>query len=628
MPITNALFNYPKPNKEKYQRSVDINDLFLYRLSPPWARPSTLPVNMWRQWVLNQPVAMVCRETLIATILSMDWKITPRDSKYRDELEGTIKYYTNLISRGGEYDALQLDYSGLVEWIVGDLLDTPFGGAAELGRRGNSPDGRVVWIRPLDSATLYPTLNNEYPTVQYYMQYEAVAFPKGFLARTYMSPHSMIWREGWGMAPPEKIYFAINMLNKGDKYYANLLDDVPTAGILDLGDMEKGAAEDWINAFKTFVADVNQSFRIPVLYEHNNPINFLPFGKVPNDIMFDRIMLKYSALTAAAYGMSLSDIGLQTTSASGETLAGSIRQERRTKKTGIARVKAKVKAFFDSFLPPTIEWNFVDYDDELNVALGRARLATGQAFTAFRQMGLFSNQELRSQAIQDGLVSISLPDQLPPDAEPDPTQSPNATPGLLQGGKAPSAGGEGEVKSLDSVSFKPKSRVLNNIISKLTNEVAPKIVENIRGISEDDVAITRSLIGESIFSESDNLEVAPLLAKVIANKSIGTIEVTLDDVKKFVEDEGIDYDGSWDALASDFWEDVNKSLPDYLGRTILFMLNEEIFLQNGFDTNTELDYNYIVKQVQEKVTKSLPDFVKIHVGFELENMLRKIKGEV
>lgn len=182
MPITNALFNYPKPDKEKYQRSIDINDLFLYRLSPPWARPSTLPANMWRQWVLNQPVAMVCRETLIATILSMDWKITPRDSKYRDELEGTIKYYTNLISRGGEYDALQLDYSGLVEWIVGDLLDTPFGGAAELGRRGNSPDGRVVWIRPLDSATLYPTLNNDYPTVQYYMQYEAVCIFNWFVS--------------------------------------------------------------------------------------------------------------------------------------------------------------------------------------------------------------------------------------------------------------------------------------------------------------------------------------------------------------------------------------------------------------------------------------------------------------
>lgn len=625
MPITNALFNYPKPDKEKGQRSIDINDLFLYRLSPPWARPSTYPANFWRQWVLNQPVAVVCRETLIASLLSLDWKITPRESKYREELEATIKYYTRLLTNGGEYESLQLDYSGLIEWITGDLLDTPFGGAAELGRRGNTPDGRVVWIRPLDSATLYPTLNQDYPTVQYYMQYEAVAFPKGTLARTYMSPHSMIWREGWGMAPPEKLYFAVEMLNRGDKYYANLLLDVPTAGILDLGDMEKASAEEWIGAFKTFVADQTQSFRVPVLYEHNNPINFLPFGKVPNDIMFDRITLKYAALTASGYGMSLSDIGLQTTSASGETLAGSIRQERRTKKTGFARIKAKLKSFFDRILPDTLEFNFVDYDDELNVALGRARLATGQAFTAFRQMGLFSNQELRSQAIQDGLVSISMPDQLPPDAKPDETVKPNGEPELLQGGKAPSMGGEGEVKSLDSVSFTPKSRTLNNVVKNLVEDVAPKLRDYIRGISEDDVAITKSLIGESIFSEDDALEAAPLLAKFVANKSLGVVNIDNEELKQWATEQELELeDFTWE----DFKDEVNKSIGDYLGRTILFLLNEEIFSQHGFDEAANLDYNNIVENVKEKLYRSLTDFVKVHISAELENKLRKIKGEL
>ena len=158
-------------------------------------------------------------------------------------------------------------------------------------------------------------------------------------------------------------------------------------------------------------------------------------------------------------------------------------------------------------------------------------------------------------------------------------------------------------------------------------------MENIRGISEDDIAITRSLIGESIFSEDDVLEVAPLLAKVIANKSMGvvafgTLDEFVSELKTYLEENGLTIPDSIDVYTQDFQEDVNKSLPDYLGRTILYMLNEEIFLQNGFDVNTELDYNYIVKQVQEKVTKSLPDFVKIHVGFELENMLRKIKGDL
>lgn len=428
------------------------------------------------------------------------------------------------------------------------------------------------------------------------------------------------------MAPPEKLYFAVEMLNRGDKYYANLLLDVPTAGILDLGDMEKSSAEEWITAFKTFVADQTQSFRVPVLYEHNNPINFLPFGKVPNDIMFDRITLKYAALTASGYGMSLSDIGLQTTSASGETLAGSIRQERRTKKTGFARVKSKLKSFFDRILPDTLEFNFVDYDDELNVALGRARLATGQAFTAFRQMGLFSPQELRSQSIQDGLVSISMPDQIPTDAKPDETVKPNGEPELLQGGKAPSMGGEGEVKSFDSVSFKPKSRTLNNVVKNLVEDVTPKIVSYIRGISEDDLSITKSLIGQSVFSEDDALEVAPLLAKFVANKSLGVVNIDNKELEKFVGDEfNADLD---DPTWIEFEEDVNKSIHDYLGRTILFLLNEEIFAQHGFDNSVNLDYNNIVENVKEKLYRSLTDFVKVHVGSELENKLRKIKGEI
>lgn len=333
------ILNIPAPTKETKprQRSINISDLFLTRFSPPWTRPPSLPAYTWRNWVLNQPVAMAYRETLIATMLNLEWKITPRNAVYKKELEATVKYYTRLLENGGNY--LGTDYTGLVEWIAGDVLDLPFGGAAEIGRKGDVQGGRVAWIRPLDGGTLYPTLNQDYPVVQYYQGYDAIAFPAHAISRTYLTPQSYIYREGWGMAPPEKAYFAINLLNTGDKYYANLLLDVPTAGILDLGDMEKSSAEEWVTAFKTFVNDTSTSFRVPVLYEHNNPINFLPFGKVPNDIMFDRITGRYAALLGAAYGASPSDIGLQSTSAGGETLAGSIRDERKTRKTGFARLK-------------------------------------------------------------------------------------------------------------------------------------------------------------------------------------------------------------------------------------------------------------------------------------------------
>lgn len=617
--------NFPHPTRAQDQRSINVDDLFLARWTPPWARPSTYTANQWRTWVLNQPIAIVCRETLIANLLSLDWKIVPRNSKYKDELDATIRHYSKLFTNGGEYGALGLDYSGLVEWVVGDLLDTAFGGAAEIGRRGDEPGGRVYWIRPIDAGTLFPTLNEDYPVVQYYNSWEnAIAFPYWSIVRTFMSPHSSILREGWGMAPPEKIFFAMEMLNRGDKYYANLLLDIPTAGILDLGDMSADSAQEWITAFKTFVADTSQSFRIPVLYEHNNPIEWIPFGKVPNDIMFHQITTKYAAVVAAAYGMSLSDIGLQTATASGETLAGSIRQERRTRKTGHARVKSKVKAFFDRVLPATLEFKFVDYDDELNVALGRARLASGQSFAALRQLGLFSPQELRSQWMQDGLISISLPEELPPDAKPDPLIKPNGEPELVKDPKPPSSGGEG--KSLvDSVSFKAKSKVLDTVIEKTVNEIVPKIRDAVQGISDDELDVWKSSVAESIFGD-DDLEMNSVIAKHIGKKSIGSLELGAlrDAMESQLSEDGIENAVIGSDEYDEFDLDIRSTLTDYISKAILFMLNDEIFT---FDYTTNENYNLIVKSVQERIASTLPELVKQHVLNKVEEYLERIRRQ-
>ena len=172
-----------------------------------------------------------------------------------------------------------------------------------------------------------------------------------------------------------------------------------------------------MESFKTFMNESESAFRIPVLYEHNNPINFIPFGKVPNDIMFDRITMKYAAIVASAYGMSLGDIGLAASQSSGETLAGTIRSDVKYSKTGFARVKAKMEYFFNQFLPDTIQFKYIDYDRELNVAMGRARLASATAFKSFMDMKAFSPQEIRNQAIADGLFTITIPDELPPESE-------------------------------------------------------------------------------------------------------------------------------------------------------------------------------------------------------------------
>ena len=111
-----SILNIPVPDKatSPRQKSININDLFLTRFLPPWSRPASLPAQTWRAWVLGQPVATVCRETLIASLLSLDWKITPVNSHYKEELTPTIRYYTRLFKNGGDYAGLSLDYSVLI----------------------------------------------------------------------------------------------------------------------------------------------------------------------------------------------------------------------------------------------------------------------------------------------------------------------------------------------------------------------------------------------------------------------------------------------------------------------------------------------------------------------------------
>lgn len=610
--MTTSLVNFPSPNKAKNprQKSVDVNDLFLTRFMPPWSRPASLPASTWRQWVLNQPVAIDCRESLIASALALDWKITPVNANYREELDGTIKYYTKLFMNGGNYAGLMLDYSGLIEWISADILDTPFGGAAEIGHKNGDPKGRVQWIRPLDAGTLYPTLNQEFPVVQYWQGWDMVVFKDHEISRTYMSPHTFIWREGWGMAPPEKVYFAMDMLGRGDKYYANLLLDIPTAGILDLGDMEKSAAEEWITAFKTFVNDNQTSFRVPVLYEHNNKVEFIPFGKVPNDIMFDKITLKYAALVCAAYGMSLSDIGLQTTSSSGETLAGSIRQERRTRKTGFARLKKKLKAFFDHILPETLEFKFIDYDDELNVALGKARLASITAFKMAQDAGQVSPQEVRSQLIEDGLISIAVPDKLPPDAQPLPQPEPfggggfgkdKKEPELVKDKVAPSAGGEGEVKK--SVIYKFSKRELAPVISMTASQLLPRLQEVYDDYGEDGGLLSKSLVQKSILGEID----------------FGILDSVSSDLKISSKlDKSLRK-----ALGSEYTEQIKSKVQQDLNQFLLLSvaghLNE--IVAESYSSGDELEpFENMCEKLEDKAPTSLTEYLSFYVP-ELQGSL-------
>lgn len=592
----------PPPTKEPRQRSLTADDILFTRYLSPWSRPTALTAEQWRRWVLMQPIAIICRETMTANILAQDWQIVPRESKYRDELSATIKYYTKLIENGGYYyDGF--DYTNFLEWIMTDFQDLSFGTGVEVGRKNDSPGGRVLWMKPLDGGTLYPTLNRDYPVVQYYHSNNIIPFPKHAIERMYMSPRTEILYEGWGMAPPEKIVMALEMLQRSDKYYANLLSEVPPAGILDLGDMEKDSALEWARAFKTWSQGNLDAFAIPILYEHTGDAKFLQFGKVPNDLMYDRITLKYAAIVCASYGMGLGDIGLQAVAASGETLAGSIRSERKTKRTGFARAKKKVEGFFNRIIPDSLEFKFTDLDDELNVSLGRARLANATAQNLWIQSGQFSPAEMRLQNLEDGIVSINIPEEPPEDAISPAESSAPDKPGLLGYPQNASAGGHGEVK-LSNVSVK-RTKAFDNHVRRLVKDVfdgvKPIFSEVVKDVSEDELYLVRSNVDGNLFSEDDALGFSAAIQNAWKDKT--WLKLGVDEKLHGVEDA------------------LNESVQKFIGKSVVYLLKNQMLVEDMLDDDTSTDYDSIVELVSNKLIQDFDEFVSAAVNIEAEKIL-------
>jgi len=514
----------PTPKRLPGQRSTQIAP-WLYRITPSLIRPDWQTASAWRRIVRAQPFAILSREALIANTANLDWKIEPRDGNQRDELKSEIDYYTQLLEYNGE-----IDWVALVELLLQDYFDLPFGGAFELGWENDDPANRLAWYKPLDGATLFPTLVADWPVGQYVGQTaiafnQPIYFPDYAINRLYMSPRPEIAREGWGMAPPEKIYLALQMLAYGDTYYANLLVDTPEAGLLDLGDMSQESAENWLEGFRTLVTGIDP-FKIPVLYEHSGNAKFIPFGRPPQEMQFGDITMKYAALVASSYGLSLSDIGIQTVTSGGETLAGSIRQERKTRNTGLGKTKKSVKFFINRMIDPRLKFVWIDMDDELNVALGRARLATATALNQLIKMGTITSDEGRLQIIADGLMTIPMKEVLTDEEKllSVETGDEPERPGMLDRPRAPSSGGRGEVKK--SIVESADKYLSINTWESMVKESIPYVKEYVSTVLDSIVGDDLDswdeefgiLLFESSFSDDLDISISQFNSQIIPDE--------------------------------------------------------------------------------------------------------------
>lgn len=528
----------PIPSRHKNQRAVSTDPLYLNRFVLTLTHPEFVASDVWRNLVKSQLTCMDCKEVITGHILSLDWKVEPRDSEQRDELKSEIDYYTRFIEDTGDYE-----YSEVVEWLMSDYLDLPFGGATEVGREGDDAEGRVLWIELLDGGTMFPVLNADWPYAQAINGIPRVVyFPKHSINRMYMSPRTDIRRKGWGMAPPEKIYFALQLLSRGDMYYANLLLDSPEAGILDLMDMDKESAEAWVGAWRTMLTGIDP-YKIPVLYEHTSEAKFIPFTRNPTDITFNQTISRYDALLCAGYGLTPSDISLG--GGSGNTLAGSIRDEKKTKSQGFGKARKKMMAWWNRLLPEYLRFRFIDIDEETSVAVGRARLAHATAAKALIDGNIFTESEMRAQTVADGLITVSVPESLPKelqekvDAKNEMAknpfgQNPNGKtaerPNMLGRPVSPGQGGWGETAARSNVLLGQMQKI-NNVLSLddrlsrlmyLSYAPLKSEVEGVREVLQDrnELAEWRSAYDRGLWDRGDNdlAELTSLTTDILAEE--------------------------------------------------------------------------------------------------------------
>jgi len=383
---------------------------FLNRTLPNWVAPGYLNGDRWRQMVRNQPIAIICRDTLISNVMSMDWSIRQRETQQTKlkRNQDEIDHYTEVFNKAeGGFD----NYCSM---ILQDTLDLPFGGMGEMGRLNDQPDQPVMWVEHVDGATLFPTNDPNWPVMQHVANLpgRSVVFPAHAINRVYMTPRPDLARKGWGMAPPEKIYLALEMLYRGDRYYANLLLDTPEAGLLDLIDMTQEDAEEWLDSWRDLMLGVD-GFKVPVLYEHSTPAQWIPFNRPPIDMMYDATTIKYAAICAAGYGIQLSDIGLAESSGE-KTLAGVIRGERQSRRTGRAEIRSRITDHLEGYLPDHLMFVFEEKDEEAKTEQARALSTYGLALGQLKRDGLLSPEEARQELVSTGLLDTEIdPNKVP-----------------------------------------------------------------------------------------------------------------------------------------------------------------------------------------------------------------------
>ncbi len=324
-------------------KSIQTPSAYLTRNSFRFADPTGLQPDQWRM-IAREPINKMAQRFIVRELCALQYNIVsddrkdPRAEKYTDEWEDKFE-------RGDGFDVWMAR-------MIEDACTLSFGAASEVGYQGEDFD----WIVHVDGATLMPTYEDRLPYAQINPDNwtQRVYFSRKNLARLRVAPRPDLRHKEYQVSPTEDAFLSIQALSRIYLYYMQQLDDTPPPGILDVGDMTYEDAMDWAKQFRETIEGIDP-IKIPILYDHEVPAKWIPFGLSPNDLNMVEQFKRFAEMLLGKYGLSIGDLRLFEHES---TKAGERVSQMVTERSGIGFWASMITAYFDRLLPKGLHFQF------------------------------------------------------------------------------------------------------------------------------------------------------------------------------------------------------------------------------------------------------------------------------
>lgn len=352
---------------------------------------TAVDIDRWRL-IAGEPVNRLARKMIQREVSSLNFQILPRDLENEDHQEAS-RYYSAMFG----------DFRNLATRTLKSICEIPQGGAWEVGWMDAIFDegrrGTLSFVKFVDAGTLWPTTDPGHPIVQIDPKQSTrrVWFRDDEIKRILAYPRDEFDRTWWQESPTESSFLAIEALSKIYVYYLKQLQDTPMAGILDLMDFSQEHATKWAENFREMLTGIDP-IKIPILYEHEQPAQFLELGRNPSEMDIPIQFQRFAEMVLGNYGLSLSDLRMFDV---GSTKAGAAVSRKISTQSGVGFFAELIKDAVQSLLPPYLIFTYDDVDIEQKRTKSQIRAADIRSIQSLDWMPvrLKARQLLKWQAI-------------------------------------------------------------------------------------------------------------------------------------------------------------------------------------------------------------------------------------